>query len=262
MDIIVTAKHVVDPNTPPSHFKIDDNEKHVIPPMGIPPLMNGYDENALEQALQLKEKFGGKVTVISLGDDSTRDTLTRAIAMGADSAIHINDEALQDLDSNGTARALTAAIGKVGSYDLILCGRQASDTDAGQVLFAIAEQLGLPVVSPAKRVEAEDESTLTVDRIAEDGAQRVRVQLPALIGVSSELNEPRFPPMRGVMAARRAQIPVWKLDDLGIEAPQHKIELKRLYMETQESQVELINADTPAEAGVKLADKLKEVGLI
>lgn len=262
MEIIVTAKHVLDPNIPPTHFTVDEATNRVLAPPGIPPLMNGYDANALEEALRLKEKHGGKVTVIGLGDDSARETLKRAIAMGADSAILINDSAFLDGDSFATARALTAAINKIGSFDLILCGRQASDTDAGQVLFGIAESLQLPVVSPAKRIEHSDDGILIVDQIAEDGTQRVSVQLPAVIGVSSEMNEPRYPPMRGIMAANRAQIPTWNASDLGVEAIANKVELRRLYMELREARVELVEGETPAEVGVRLAEKLKEVGLV
>ena len=103
MDIVVTVKQVPDPDIPPTHFKVDEAAKRVIPPAGVSPVMNGYDAHALEAALRLKEQLGGKVTVISLGPDSARDTLKRAIAMGADAAIHVNDPALNDADSTTTA---------------------------------------------------------------------------------------------------------------------------------------------------------------
>src|SRR5918999_79997 len=112
MRIVVTVKQVPDPDIPPSHFKVDSAANRVVPPSGVAPVMNGYDANALEEALRLKEKHGGKVTVISLGPDSARDTLKRAIAMGADAAVHVNDPALVDADSTTTAAALAAAIRK------------------------------------------------------------------------------------------------------------------------------------------------------
>ena len=262
MDIIVTVKQVPDPDIPPSHFKVDEAARRVIPPQGVAPVMNGYDANALEAALRLKDKHGGKVTVVTLGADSARDTLKRAIAMGADAAIHVNDPALLDPDSFTTAQALAAAIKKIGACDLVLSGRQASDTDAGQVHLGIAELLGLPAVSPVQKVEEVADGSVTVERIAEDGYQRVRMQLPGLLGMSSEANEPRYPPLKGIMAAGRAQIPVWTAADLGVGAPQRKVEVRRLYMETREARVELIEADTPVEAGVKLADKLREAKLV
>jgi electron transfer flavoprotein beta subunit len=262
MDIVVTVKQVPDPDIPPGHFKVDEAARKVEPPAGVAPVMNGYDANALEEALRVREQHGGKVTVVSLGPDSARDTLKRAIAMGADGAVQINDPALADPDSLLTARALAAAIRKLGPFDLVLSGRQASDTDGGQVHLEVAELLELPVVSPVQRIEAVEEGALVVQRIAEDGYQRVRVALPALLGVSSEINEPRYPPLRGIMAAGRAQIPVWTAADLGLDASGRTIELRRLYVETREAHVELIEADSLAEAGVKLADKLREARLV
>src|SRR5262249_38910632 len=132
----------------------DPGGKRIVSPFGIPPVMNGYDANALEEALRLKEKLGGKVTALGLGDDSSRESLKRAIAMGADNAILINDPALLDADAAGTGKALAAAIRKIGAFDLILSGRQASDTDGGQVLHWVAQTLGLPSVSPVAKIES------------------------------------------------------------------------------------------------------------
>src|SRR3954451_11241015 len=116
MDIVVTVKQVPDPDIPPTHFKVDEAAKKVIPPAGVAPVMNGYDANALEAALRLKEQLGGKVTVVSLGPDSAKDTLKRAIAMGADAAIHVNDPALNGAEGAVTARALAEAIKKLDHF--------------------------------------------------------------------------------------------------------------------------------------------------
>ena len=261
LNIVVTVKQVPDPDIPPTHFKVDEAAKKVIPPAGVAPVMNGYDAHALEAALRLKEQLGGKVTVVSLGGDSARDTLKRAIAMGADAAVHVNDPALVDADSTTTARTLAAAIRKLGDVNLVLAGRQASDTDGGQVHLGVATLLQLPVVSPVEQIEAVEPDALVVHLITEDGYQRVKVRLPALLGVSSEINEPRYPPLKGIMAAGRAQIPVWSAADLGLSA-ESRVELRRLYIETREARVELIEADSPAEAGIKLADKLREARLV
>jgi electron transfer flavoprotein beta subunit len=262
MDIVVTVKQVPDPDIPPTHFKVDEATRKVIPPAGVAPVMNGYDANALEAALRLKQQHGGKVTVVSLGPDSTRDTLKRAIAMGADAAIHINDAALNDADSTTTAQALAAAIKKLDHVDLVLSGRQASDTDGGQVHLGVARALGMPAVSPVQKIEEVENDSLVAERIVEDGYQRLKIRLPALLGVSSEMNEPRYPPLKGIMAAGRAQIPVWTAADLGLGQPSPKVQLRRLYIETREAKVELIEADSPAEAGTKLADKLREARLV
>ena len=266
MNIIVTVKQVPDPDIPPSHFKVDESANAVVPPPGVAPVMNGYDANALEAAIKLKEKHGGKVTVLTLGGPEARDTLKRAIAMGADGAVMLDDPALRDGDSYTTAVALAKAIEKIGEYDLVLCGRQASDTDAGQVPLGIGELLGLPVVSPVIGIEAADGS-LRVNRVIEDGHQVIEVSLPAVIAVSSEIGEPRYPPLRGIMMAGRTQIPTWTAGDLGLDASAagqggRKTKLRRLFVETREAQVELVEADSPAEAGAALADKLREAKLI
>jgi electron transfer flavoprotein beta subunit len=260
MNIVVTVKQVPDPNTPPKLFTIDDAAKRVSTPVGILPVMNGYDANAVEEAVRLKEQRGAKVTAVSVGDDGARDALRRAISLGANAAIHV--EGAADLDSASTAELLAAAVTKLGPFDLVLCGRQASDTDGGQVLFALAELLGLPAVSPIKKIVQVEDGALVVERITEDGAQRVRVELPALIGVSSELNQPRYPAMKGVLVAKRAEIPTWRRADLGLGDPERRVEVRRLYMESREARTELIAGDSPAAIGAKLADRLREAGLI
>jgi electron transfer flavoprotein beta subunit len=262
MKIVVTVKQVPDPDIPPTHFKVDEGARKVVPPAGVAPVMNGYDGNALEAALRLKEKHGGSVTVLTVGGAEARDTLKRAIAMGADGAIHVNDPALADADSAVTASVLAAAIRKIGEFDLIISGRQASDTDAGQVPLGVAEILDLPSVAPVVSIEPTG-SGLKVHRMVEDGYQVVEVGLPALLAVSSEIGEPRYPPLRGIMAAGRAQIPVWTAADLGVDVEGgRRATLRRLYVEQREARVDLIEADTPEEAGVELANRLREAKLI
>jgi electron transfer flavoprotein beta subunit len=262
MDIVVTVKQVPDPDIPPTHFKVDEAANKVIPPAGVAPVINGYDANALEAALRLKEQLGGRVTVVSLGPDAARDTLKRAIAMGADAAIHVNDPALNDADSTTTALALAAAIKTIEHFDLVLSGRQASDTDGGQVHLGIARHLGLPAVSPIQKIDEASAESVSVQRIVEDGYQRLKIRLPALLGVSSEMNEPRYPPLKGIMAAGRAQIPVLTAAELGLGEASPKVQLRRLYVETREAKVELIEAESLDEAGKLLADKLREARLV
>src|SRR5262249_44181740 len=151
----------------------------------IPPVTNLYDANALEEAVRLKAQHGGTVTTIGLGDEATRDTLRSALAVGATATIHVAGAAGLEADSLGTARLLAAAIRRLARYESVLCGRQASDTDAGQVLFGVAEILGLPIVSPIRKIVQVEAGAAVVERIGEDTAQRVRVRLPALLGISS-----------------------------------------------------------------------------
>ncbi len=263
MHIVVTVKQVPDPDIPPNMFKVDEAAKRVVPPPGVNRVMNGYDANALEAALRLKEKHGGKVTVVTLGPPEARDVLKRAIAMGADAAVQITDPSIDETDPLLVARALAAAIRKLEPADLVLSGRQASDTDAGQVALMVGELLGLPAISPAQKLEVSD-GTARVERMIEDGYQVLEVTLPALVAVSSEMNEPRYPPLKGIMAAGKAQIPVWTAADLGLDAATLRptTHLQRLYHETRETKAEIIQADTPAEAGERLALKLREAKLI
>ena len=188
--------------------------------------------------------------------------LKRAVGMGADDAVLLGDESWQFADSAGVGAVIAAAIKKIGMPDLVLCGRQASDTDGGQVLHWIAEALDLPTVVPVTKIEAVAGNELTVHRLIEDGYQRFKVQLPALLGVSSEINEARHPSVRGTMAAGRAMIAGWKASDIGLAPQTPKVELRELQIQLRTTKAELIEGASGAEQGAKLADKLHELGLI
>src|SRR5689334_16412503 len=219
MHIVVTVKQVIDPNTPPVLLKIGKDGATLELPAGMSPIMNGYDANAVEAALSLKDKHGGTVTVLSVGDESSKNCLRRAIGMGADRGVHIAGPAGLACDSASIAKLLGAAVRKLGFVDLILCGRQASDTDAGQVPLLLAGELGFPAVSPVKGIQSVNGDLLIVDRIGDGCTQRLQVKLPALLGISNEINKPRLAPLKGVMVAKKAEIPTWSHCDLGIEAP-------------------------------------------
>lgn len=263
MHIIVTLKQVHDPNTPTVLFKIAKDGMALELPAGMSPIMNGYDANAVEAALMLKERQGGTVTALSVGDESSKNSLRRAIGMGVDKAVHVLGPTGLACDSDAVATLLAAAVAKLSPADLILCGRQASDTDAGQTLFLLAERLGLPAVSPVKQIHAVEGGSAILERMTDSGSQRLRVALPALLGVSNEINKPRPVPLKGVMLAKRAEIPTWSLNDLGIDAPRPALALRRLYIEPQaEARAELIAAGTGQAAGSALADRLRQEGLI
>lgn len=262
MNIVVTVKQVVDPNLPPSYIDLDPSGKRIITPFGVPPVMNGYDANALEAALKLREQHGGRVSVVSLGDDTGRATLKRALAMGADAAVLLNDPAWLNLDSACVAQVIAAAIRKIGAFDLVLCGRQASDTDGGQVLFWLAEALGIPAVSPVAKIEAVQDGGLVVHRLSDEGYQSVQVGLPALLGISSEINEPRQPSLKGTMSAGRVLIPGWKAPDVALPALRAQVELRRLEIQVRTSTARLIEGEGAAAKGAALADTLHEKGLL
>lgn len=263
MDMIVCCKQVIDPEAPPATFKVDTATNKVVPPQGVPPVISPFDEQAVEAALKIKDAKGGKITAISLGVNLLRDVVKKPLSMGADELILLEDPAFTEGDSWSTAYALAMAIQKVGKFDLIFCGRQASDWDSGQVGSAIAEILGLPSVTIAKKVEAAD-GKVKVERVTADGYEVVEVTLPALITVSNELGAARYPTIKGIMAAKRKEPTVWKPADIGVDpakigAAGRRTKLVKLFQPVREGKCEVLTADTPEEAAVKLAQRLREV---
>lgn len=262
MQIVVTLKQVFDPNMPSVLLKIGKDGRTLELPAGMSQIMNGYDANAVEAALALKDKTRGSITVLSVGDETCKNALRRAIGMGADKGVHLAGPTGLSADSALVATLLAAAIRRLGPVDLILCGRQASDTDAGQVPFLLAEALGFPAVSPVKEIRGVESGAITVDRIGDGVTQRLRVELPALLGVSNEINKPRPVPLKGVMLAKKAEIPTWSAADLAIDTVP-ALTLRRLYIEPPvETRAELIAADTARAAGGALAERLHREGLI
>jgi len=266
LNMIVCCKQVLDPEAPPASFKIDPSTNKVIPPPGVAPVISPFDEQAVEAALRIKDQQGGKITVLSLGNNLLRDVVKKPLSMGADELILLEDEAFEGGDSWSIANALATAIKKIGEYDLIFCGRQAADWDAGQVGSGIAEILGIPGVTVAKKIEVAD-GKAKVERVIADGYQVIEVTLPALITVSNELGEARYATLKGIMAAAKKQPVVWKPADIGLEPAQvgaagRRSKLLKLFQPVKEGKCEIVEADTPAEAGAKLAARLREAKVI
>ena len=262
MDMIVCCKQVVDPEAPPASFKIDPASNKVIPPQGVPPVISPFDEQAVEAALKVKDAVGGKISVLSLGINLARDVVKKPLSMGADELILLEDPAYVDGDAWSTAYALAMAIKKIGKFDIIFCGRQAADWDSGQVGSGIAEILGLPSVTVAKKVEVAN-GKARVERVTADGYEVVEVSLPALITVSNELGAARYPTIKGIMGAKRKEPIVWKPADIGVDpakigAAGRRTRLSKLFQPVKETKCEIVGGDTPEEAAVKLALILRE----
>ena len=262
MNMVVCAKQVVDPEAPPASFKIDPTVNKVVPPAGVPPVVSPFDEQATEAALRIKDAQGGKITVLSLGKDLLRDVVKKPLSMGADELILLEDEAFEEGDSWSTAYALAMAIKKIGEYDIIFCGRQSADWDAGQVGSGIAELLGIPSVTVAKKVEFVN-GKLRVERVVSDGYEVVEVPMPCLITVSNELGEPRYATLKGIMAAAKKQPIIWKPQDIEVEPSQigaggRQTKLLKLFQQVREAKCEIVEADSPAEAAANLAVRLRE----
>lgn len=266
MNMIICVKQIPNPEIPPGKFRIDPVAKQAIPPEGIPPIINPYDERAVELAIRLKEKHGGKITVLTLGSMDSGNVVKHALSMGADDGVVITDQAFEICDSFGTAHILTKAIQKIGNYDMILCGRQSADWDEGLVGSIIAENLGLPLVTLAMTIDVVGKE-LKVKRVTLDGYQVFAVPMPAVVTVSQEVGRPRLPSGRGIITAARKQLPVWNAKDLGADPTQigektARRKVMKLFIPERERKCEIVRGETTAEAGIKLAERLREVGAI
>jgi len=266
MNTIVCVKQVIDPEAPPASFKIDAANNKVVPPSGVPPVIDPYGEYAVEAALRIKDAVGGKITALSLGINQLRDVIKKPLSMGADELVLLEDEAFAEGDSWSTAYALAMAIKKIGEYDLILCGREASDWNAGQVGSGIAEILGVPSITLAQKIDITD-GKARVERVTADGYEVIEVSLPALITVSNELGEPRYPTIKGIMAAKKKEPIVWKPTEIGVDAAQvgaagRRAKMLKLFQPVHEAKVEIIEGETPEEAGTNLAVKLREAKIL
>jgi electron transfer flavoprotein beta subunit len=186
---------------------------------GVKSVINPFDENAIEAALQLREAHGGKVAVICMGPPQAEESLREALAMGADEAILLTDPASRGSDTLATSYTLARMVRKVGEFDLVLCGKQAIDGDTGQVGPGLAERLGVPQVTFAIELEVRD-STLRARRVLDDFFEVIEVKLPAVVTVVKQINEPRHPSMRNVLRAKRAEIAKWSLADLDADSTQ------------------------------------------
>lgn len=267
MDIIITLKQVPDPEAPKESFKIDEAAKKILNPANVDPVINGYDENAIEAALQIKEAGGGKVTAICMGEDGATRALKQALAMGVDEGILLSDAAFAGSDPTATAYILAETIKKIGTYDLILCGRQASDWDHAQVPSGIAELLELPSVTAVQKVAPQEGGTIRVERILEDGYEVLDVQGPCVVTISNEANRPRYPTLKGIMAAGKKKIPVWNAAELGVDTAQtgsagSLLMVSKLYIPRFEGKCEFVEGDSPEEMGEKLALRLRELKII
>jgi electron transfer flavoprotein alpha/beta subunit len=238
-----------------------DPVTHNLIRQGMESVINMFDENALEEALLLREKFGGKVSVISMGPPQVREALRKAVAMGADEAYLLCDRALGGADVLATAYTLAQGIKKLQPVDLILCGRHAVDADTGQVGPELAERLGWPQVTLVKRLES-DGTKITAWRECEQGTAVWELPLPAVVTVGKEINKPRYPTPIGIIRSGKKPITVWHAKDLDVD--ESKIGLAgsptrvtRLFSPERVSRVEMLTGKAEEVARLLVA-KLEE----
>ena len=223
MKILTTLKKVVD-----VELTIKVNNGAIVED-GLQYVINAWDENAIEAAVQLKESKGAETTLVSIGGGDNTDLIRKGYAMGIEKGIHIDDPALIKADSFVYAKVLQKVYEKE-NYDLVITGKQAQDTDNGQTGIILAELLGLPCVSNAIAIEALDDQRLKVSRLGDAGTEVVELNLPAVVTVSDSINEPRLPQMRGIMMAKKK--PISKMDlaglgtsggEVGAESPKSEV---------------------------------------
>ncbi len=231
--------------------------------LGVTMVLNPWDEFAVEEALQLQERFDGEAAVITLGSEDAAEALKRAVAMGIEEAVLLSDPAFDDSDAWGTAHVLAQAVRKIGDYTLILTGKQSVDGNSGLVALGIAAKLGLPFVSQVAKVLDVTDDSATVLRALDEGVQTVKVKLPAVLSVSKEINEPRYPNFVGIRKASRMQYPAIKAKDLpGLDAKQigesaALLKWTNLHKPpARAGKCEFIQGATVAEQAAVLADKL------
>lgn len=270
MNIIVCIKQVPYPDTPASAYRIDVTAKAIVLPDDTPLVISPFDENALEAGLQLKDKTAGKLTVLTLAtrpaEIVTRD-LKQAIAMGADEAILLDDPAFAGGDSWSTAYTLAMAIKKIGEYDLILCGIQAADWDAGQAALGISEFLGIPAATSCTSIE-KGNGSVQVKCLIENGYDILELPLPSVIAIASDASlMPRIAPLPGIIKAKKRKIPVWAVADIMADLSEIgvsglKTALKSLEIPKIEGLCEFIKAENPDDAAAELVIKLKSAKVL
>ncbi|MBW1889479.1 MAG: electron transfer flavoprotein subunit beta/FixA family protein [Deltaproteobacteria bacterium] len=209
MKILTTVKKVVDVELTirvQAGAIVEDGLQYVI---------NAWDENAVEAAVQLKENNNAETTLVSIGGGDNTDMIRKCYAMGIEKGIHVEDPALEKADSPVFARVLKKVFEK-GDYDLVITGKQAQDTDSGQTGIMLAEYLGLPCVSNVIDIQVLDDQHIKVSRLGDAGTEIIELELPAVVTVTDSINEPRLPQMRGIMMAKKKPIDVMDLSALGI----------------------------------------------
>jgi electron transfer flavoprotein beta subunit len=217
-------------------------------------VVNPWDEYALEEAIVR----GSKTTVIAIGTDMHNDALKHSLAMGMGEAVRVNDPSLDPTDSLAYATAAAAAVKKLGSVDLVIFGKESVDVGTDQHIYATARKLGWTMLSSVSKILSAEGGTIKVERLTEQGKQVVSAKLPAVISVSKEINEPRYPSFIGIRKASKAAIPEWSLADLGVSLPARKVGAATYRnLPPRNVQTEMLDG-SPEEQAKKLVDKLLE----
>ncbi len=261
MDIIVCVKQV------PEGTEVEiDPEKGTLLRDGIATTVNPFDMYAIEEAIRLKERLGGRITALSMGPPQAEAVLRDSIALGCDDGVLISDPSLAGSDTLATSYVLACAVRKIGMGDLIICGIKTTDGDTGQVGPGMAEELGIPHASYVRRITEVEDGGLVVERTLDDLNETLRTPMPCVITVTKEINEPRLPSFKGKMAARKAELTHWGPEDIQAEAGRIGSDgsptwvVKVFHPTTDRKGEQLVG--TPREQADELVSKLRERNLI
>lgn len=266
MNIIVCIKQIIDPEIPADQFKLDPNTKRQVRG-GLSLVISAYDQNALEVALQLREKGGGKVTALCLGEPSAMGAIKSALGMGVDEGVLVSDPPLLESDPFGVAHILAKAIQKIGMPDLVITGGHSGDTGNKVVGPLIAEELGVACLTFVSRIEVTNGKAVA-RRIVEDGYEVVEASLPMVASIiSDDSNVPRYSKLKDIMAAAKKQVPIWKAGDLNLETARvgpaaTRLQIRDISIPQRESRCEILAGETPAERAERLALRLRELKVL
>jgi electron transfer flavoprotein beta subunit len=261
MDIIVCIKQV--PNT--TNVQID-HETGRLKRDGVESIINPFDEYAVEEGVRIKEKVGGKVTVITMGPPQAESILREAIAKGADEGVLVSDRTFGGADTLATSYSLSTAIKSLGRFDMVICGKQASDGDTAQVGPAIAEMLDIAHVAYVKKIEASDDKTIKVERMMEDGYDLIESTLPVLLTVVKEINNPRVASLKGKMVAKKAVIKVLDATSIGADTKKTGLngsptQVMKIFTPPQRTRGEKFTGEA-SEVAAALVKRLSDLSLI
>ncbi len=263
MNILVCIKQVIDPEIPSSSLRVDDGKGRLVSNHDIAPIINGFDENALEAALRIKDCSEANVSVLSIDSSFDMNVIKKPLSLGANRLFLVEDDSIDGLDANASAYVLSKAIEKIGPFDLILCGRQASDWDNGQVPLGISEMLRVPCISNAQQIKI-DGNNLIVEKVTDNGYQLLETTLPALITISNEFGELRYPALRGILASGKMSPTIWSLLDLCIDqarlAP--KVKVTSLTIPEKNNICEFVTGQDEVESGRLLALRLRDAKIL
>ena len=267
MHIVICAKQVLDPEGVNGYalwgrLQVDESGRAFVTSGAVPHILNAYDEQATEAALRIRDDgVECRITAIAVGGDSAPDVLKRCVAMGADDAIHVVDADAAAADGFRTARLLSTAVQELGDVELVLCGRQGSDYDQGTVPAVMAELLDSAYVTMAADVRMDGDG-VRVTRATPLGEEVVRASLPAVVTVSNELGQARYPSSRGMMAARRNPPLVKEAAALLDGEGEHAVEVAQLFVPDVQGHCEMIEGETPQASAQVLMRRLEETGVL